>query len=480
MRRGRTPALAAVALVIALLVPEAAAAAPSPPDEWDPRIQRFVDFVERDRDRDLEFEHPVRVEFLGDAAFRRRLERDEANLTDEDRHDIAESAAIFRALGLLTAEVDFLGASSDLDADTILGYYDFDTKKMVVRGTELGDVETRATVVHELTHALQDQRYGIDKLYDRTETSGEIFALDALTEGDAIYVETDFVDTLPAKQQDEYYSVDPDATATTAEPDPTSPDVPEIMAIASDAPYTLGFDFLIELSAKGPPALARAYRRPPVSEEQIIDPVAWAEHDRPRAVAKPPLEPGDEKAAPADEFGALSLYLTLASRIDPLVALDAATGWGGDRFRGFTRDGLDCLRGTFVGDTARDTSELAAALGEWAATLPAGMATVTTGDEGVQLTSCAVPGVTDPDPEQLDRAFYFTLDHRLTNANQALFAGLSPDEASCVGTASVSEPDLAAIEARLYGEQITYDDLPARERDRYDELIGEAVQDCAG
>ena len=150
MRRGRTPALAAVALVIALLVPEAAAAAPSPPDEWDPRIQRFVDFVERDRG--LEFEHPVRVEFLADAAFRRRLERDEANLTDEDRHDIEESAAIFRALGLLTADVDFLGASSDLDADTILGYYDFDTKKMVVRGTELGDVETRATVVHELTH----------------------------------------------------------------------------------------------------------------------------------------------------------------------------------------------------------------------------------------------------------------------------------------------------------------------------------------
>jgi hypothetical protein len=108
------------------------------------------------------------------------------------------------------------------------------------------------------------------------------------------------------------------------------------------------------------------------------------------------------------------------------------------------------------------------------------MATVRSADDGVHLTSCAVPGVTDPDPEQLDRAFYLTLDHRLTNANQALFAGLPPGEASCVGTASVSEPDLAAIEARLYDEGITYDDLPRDERDRYDTLIGEAIEDCAG
>ena len=478
MRRRRLVLLVAVALATAVLAPDVALAAPSPPDEWDPRIQRFVDFVERDRD--LEFEHPVPVEFLGEAAFKRRLRHAEESLTDEDRESIQESAGALRALGLLTADVDVLDAQSDLDAETILGYYDFDAKEMVVRGTKLSDVETRATVVHELTHVLQDQHYGIDRLYDRADTSGEVFALDALTEGDAIYVETDYVDTLPRRQQDEYYTFDPDAPATTGAPEPSPEAVPEIMAIIGDAPYTLGIEFVIELTAIGRTALAQAYRRPPVSEEQIIDPVVWADRSRPVKVATPRLEPGEEKASPADTFGALSLYMTLASRIDPLVALEAATGWGGDRARGFTRDGSDCMRATFVGDTDVDTDEIAGALGQWAAALPPGMAVVTTDDDGVHLTSCAVAGVTEPDADRLDRAFYFTLDHRFANTNGALHAGLPPDLAACVGTASVAEPDFAAIEARLYDEGITYDDLPRDERDRYDRLIGQAVEECAG
>ena len=137
-------------------------------------------------------------------------------------------------------------------------------------------------------------------------------------------------------------------------------------------------------------------------------------------------------------------------------------------------------RAIFVGDTDVDTDEIAGALGQWATALPPGMAVVTTDDDGVHVTSCAVAGVTEPDADRLDRAFYFTLDHRFANTNGALHAGLPPDLAACVGTASVAEPDFAAIEARLYDEGITYDDLPRDERDRYDRLIGQAVEECAG
>jgi hypothetical protein len=478
VRRHRSAPLVAVVLTGALLAPGAGAATAAPPDDWDPRIQRLVDFVERDRG--LEFEHPVRVEFLSDAAFERRLRRDEESLTDEDRESIDQSAAVLRAGGLQGADVDAVDAQTDLDVDTVYGYYDFDAKEMVVRGTELSDVETRATVVHELTHALQDQRYDLDRLYDRARASGELFGLDALTEGDAIYVETDYVDTLPRRQQDEYYSVDPDALPATGEPEEALAGVPEVLSLLSDAPYTLGFDFAIQLYAAGPRALTRAFRRPPVSEEQIIDPVAWDDRDRPVEVATPPLEPGEQKAARADELGALSLYLLLASRIDPLVALDATTGWGGGRARGFTRDGTDCLRATVVGDTDDDTAEIAAALDQWAASLPAGMATVATDGTGVHVTSCATPDATVPDPERLDRAFYLTLDRRLTNTNQALFAGLPVDVAACVGTAAVSDPELAAFEDRFYDEGILDTDLPDDELDRYQELLGDAVEACGG
>lgn len=463
-------------MVCSLMTPGVAVASAPAPDEWDERVKRLADFVEKDRG--IEFDHPVAVEFLSEQAFKRRLRRDEEALTKEDRRFVEEIAATLRAVGLLTADVDLLGAQTDLDADTVVGFYDFDDKTMVVRGTTLRDVETRATVVHELTHALQDEHYDISKRYDRTDTSGEIFGLDALTEGEAAYVESDYVDTLPSKEQDTYYGTDPDSSGTTAEPGQLPEGVPEALSIFSDAPYTLGLSFLIELEAIGSGELRKAYRHPPVSEEQIIDPEAWAERDRPRKVATPRLQDGEQKNGPPDVIGALGLYLLLASRIDSLVALDAATGWGGDRYRGFTRGGADCVRATITGDTAADTTEIAAALDAWAAALPAGMATVERGDDGVALTSCASPDVVEADPDRLDRAFYFVLDTRLYNATQAIAAGLPPDLATCIGQRSVSTPEFAAFEERFYAEGITEADLPPDELDRYEELIQEAITDC--
>jgi hypothetical protein len=49
--------LATAATLVAAVVAPVATAAPKPPDEWDRRVDRFVDFVERERG--LDFEHPV-------------------------------------------------------------------------------------------------------------------------------------------------------------------------------------------------------------------------------------------------------------------------------------------------------------------------------------------------------------------------------------------------------------------------------------
>ena len=57
-----------------------------------------------------------------------------------------------------------------------------------MRGTDLSDdVDVRITLVHELTHALQDQHFDLTKLDEQVETSGQDFALTALVEGDATW-----------------------------------------------------------------------------------------------------------------------------------------------------------------------------------------------------------------------------------------------------------------------------------------------------
>ena len=51
-------------------------------------------------------------------------------------------------------------------------------------------------------------------------------------------------------------------------------------------------------------------------------------------------------------MGAYSLYVMLASRIDPKVALAASEGWGGDRARAYRDRGNECVRFDVVGDSS--------------------------------------------------------------------------------------------------------------------------------
>src|SRR5688500_8794456 len=82
------------------------------PDAWDPRVLELVDFVEDERD--LEFRHPVEIEFLTPEEYGARLRSDEAELTDADRLDIEESASLFRAFGLAEGELDLFESSNDI------------------------------------------------------------------------------------------------------------------------------------------------------------------------------------------------------------------------------------------------------------------------------------------------------------------------------------------------------------------------------
>ena len=478
-------AAAALAVVVSTIATPASASTGTkkpepPPKHWDPRVKKIAAFVERDRG--LEFEHPIRVDFLTDEAFRRKVRTDEDDVTAADRKDAAQSAGQLHALALIGADVDLIGASSDLDEFSIVGYFDTELEVMVIRGKDLTDVEVRVTVAHELVHALQDQHYNLDKLYNTTETSGEAFALDVLIEGDASLIEIDYISTLSNKQQDEYYGegASADENAEDAPGDAPLPEgVPVALDLFSSVPYVLGPSFVYLLSSIDGRELDRAFEDPPVTDEDIMDPVAWADHKRPDRVAAPKLTVGESKAGPPDEFGAFTLYLMLAARTDVKTALRAATGWGGDRYRGFERDGRQCIRAAFVGDTGRDTDEIEAALGEWAATLPPGMATVSRGGGVVELTSCEDDTVEAPEAAALEEAVYTTLDLRITLA--ADFVGgfdASVKAARCSADRFVTDPALVPIVERIYYEGVDVEDLAEAEQKTFYTRSGRHFQAC--
>ena len=100
-----------------------------------------------------------------------------------------------------------------------------------------------------------------------------------------------------------------------------------IAFFASD--YILGAGFIAILeAADGTSAIDEAFRSPPGPDEHVFDPLSYLEHDEPTAVDLPSVT-GEAIPDMEGDFGAVSWFLMLAERTDPVAALAAVDGWGG-------------------------------------------------------------------------------------------------------------------------------------------------------
>jgi hypothetical protein len=156
--------------------------------------------------------------------------------------------------------------------------------------------------------------------------------------------------------------------------------------------------------------------------------------------------------------------IVLAERIDPNQALAAATGWGGDSYAVFPKDGRTCFRLNVTGDTPEDTAGLTDALTAWVAATPGDAASTSRDGDIVHLESCdpgeaAVAGTGGSEQAvQLAAARGYV-------AVGTLDEGATPDQAECYGSVVVNGLTL---------EEIAADELsPSLER-----KIAELVQAC--
>ncbi|MDQ1431211.1 MAG: hypothetical protein QOF40_1813 [Actinomycetota bacterium] len=415
----------------------AVGAAASTPTAWDPRLQPIADKVAELRN--LKFDHPVTAKFLTAAAFEKKVAVDKGKLTKQDKAEIARSQAQLRAVGLIGPTVDLVDAVSSLQTSGVLAYYDPKTKKVTVKGTTIDDVSTRVTLAHELTHALQDQHFDLQKLEKAATKAHASTPLQTLVEGDAVRIQQAYTSSLSQTDQDAYQAAQA-STSATARTEITAKGVPEALAVLFEAPYDLGQTMLDAVISKEKVAGVDAlFVHPPTADAAYVTPSTLLEHRVFPDVAPPALAKGERAAGKPDTFGAFALYQVLASRLDPSVALTAADAWGGDAMVTFTRKGTTCLRAKFVGKTPDGTQSIDSALSQWAAQMPAGAAQVDAKAERVTLTACD-PGATATEaPNRALQALVFVA------TRDGLFAevvrqGLPVAVASCAADALVRDP----------------------------------------
>jgi hypothetical protein len=336
--------------------------------------------------RGAKFAHPVPVEIVDDQAarahFKRRLEE---HWPEQDRR--AEET-VDAQLGLIPPKTDLQEEVFDVLEEQAGGYYDPDRDTFFV----LGDMPRAAApiiVAHELTHALDDQRYGIDRLLaeaqDDDDRSG---ALEAVVEGSCTVVMTVFIhrQIVAGKLDPKSLLAFQESEVGKAERLKASPLFVQRSLIA---PYILGMAFLlrgelirIQTGGITPSDLDHAFTDPPRSTEQILHPEKYwdpAKRDLPRGVALPDLAadlgPGWARKG---EGNLGELTLGLLTGVDPGDATSpdralerwtnaASSGWGGDRWNLY-RNGEKAVTVLATSwDTEKDAREFEAGL-----TLPPG------------------------------------------------------------------------------------------------------------
>jgi hypothetical protein len=324
-------------------------------------VTRIAERVERERG--LRFEHVPRPVAVTPARARREgLESLDADYPPARRRADAEVLAL---LGLVPTGTDLGEAVESTLSEAVAGYYDPRTQRLrIVKGAQTANrVLYEMVLAHELTHALEDQRFGFD--LDALAAGGDrALAHTALIEGSAT--------ALMYRYVEDRFGAEELLGGLAASAFQGTGNLPPFLTAQLVFPYTAGERFvgrLLEVGNGGWKVVDAALRfRPPASTEQVLHPDAYLSVEQPRRVSLrgPVAELGDRwRPALRSTFGEWQTQKLLALAGGTGSAA-AAEGWGGDRYALLERGDERALVMRWRWDSRRDEREFAAALRAWA------------------------------------------------------------------------------------------------------------------
>jgi len=306
-----------------------------------PAVAAQMELIQRQiiRDRGLQPNGEFTRALFSPAQIRQRVLDD--FLEDYTPEDAQQDTIVLAALGLLDHGFDFHTFYVDLLSEQVAGFYDDETKEMVVvQGDKFGGPE-RLTYAHEYIHALQDQNYDIQNGLNYNEESCEddserCAAVQALLEGDASLGELNWFlsNATPQDRTDIFAFYD-------SLESPVFDSAPSFMAEDFIFPYEEGLEFVQYLFDRdGWDAVDRAYIDTPISTEQILHPERYPD-DKPMTMSLPDLSEilgADWEEYDKGVMGEWYIYLILAHGRDDRAqqpdedSAEAAEGWGGDSY----------------------------------------------------------------------------------------------------------------------------------------------------
>lgn len=322
------------------------------PPEPAPDVERVAHRLEKVRK--LRFDHipPVRTVTANEA-------REEGLAQLDEQYPEKRRAAdeeVLTLLGLLPDGSDVRELAGTIFGEEVAGFYDDKTKEMTLVEGASGGTAGEITLAHELTHALEDQRFGLQQ---KSGLDDERTAQTALVEGTATIAMADYARRYLARgfaRRDDFLN----GLALT-DVLGSSSNLPPYMQHSLLFPYVAGARFVDAIGTWGP-ANAALRGEGPISTEQVMHPAKYEAGERPLPVTADPAPGPGWKRAAHGTIGEFDTSEILRTSDSLLRAQRAADGWGGARYDLWQRNGKSVLALAWRWDTHRDAAEFAAAL----------------------------------------------------------------------------------------------------------------------
>lgn len=252
-----------------------------------------------------------------------------------------------RLLGFVPPDFNLKRNLTSIYSQRIIGYYEPE-KEFFATSTELSNYSDHGIVAHELTHALQDQYFNIDKVLDYGLDNDVLLAHSAVLEGDADIVSKKYQQRPPCLKSSEKYAL---LEIEKRLKYSVGAEAPAPLELIMDFPYLWGDMFVCRLLKKGGDykLVNAAIKDLPTNTTSIMHPVRYLKGFKPLDV-----QPGSEHfqkfaaeyGSPLfdDVIGEYSAFALLAEHLPVYMAARAANGWQGDRMWLFPKkDGQQAL-----------------------------------------------------------------------------------------------------------------------------------------
>jgi hypothetical protein len=352
MSSKRVAALAAIALVFAMMLlrsePARAQKASQAPDSasTSAALQNDADFYAATN------EVLQQMSKILDLPVKSRLQESIRNkeqiraylVSEQDKEESPERRYVDRrtleAFGLIPQGFPLDSFLLDLLTDQVAGLYDAQKKEFFI-ASWISPADQKPVMAHELTHALDDQYFHLDKWEKAAKSNDDAsLARDAVIEGSALAAMMDYTLADLHTSVRELPDIAPFIESSVADEMDKDPNLAKAPPFVRDEllfPYLEGAKFTQKvLKATGSWAdFQKVFRDPPLSTQQILHPDLYFDHLRPETIHLPHLKsdmPRGYVLLDEDVVGEFALGEVLKQFSGPGDAEEYAPMWRGDRY----------------------------------------------------------------------------------------------------------------------------------------------------